>query len=101
IVVATDGCADQTAALVRRYADRGVRLLEYPRRRGKTTVLNDSIPQLRGEIVMFSDANTYTEPAAVCNLVRWFREPAVGAVCGKLVLTDPATGKNADGLYWK
>jgi cellulose synthase/poly-beta-1,6-N-acetylglucosamine synthase-like glycosyltransferase len=101
IVIATDGCADQTAAIVRRYTDRGVRLLEYPRRRGKTTVLNDSIPQLRGEVVMFSDANTYTDPGAVRNLVRWFRDPAVGAVSGKLVLTDPTTGKNADGLYWK
>jgi cellulose synthase/poly-beta-1,6-N-acetylglucosamine synthase-like glycosyltransferase len=101
IVVATDGCTDQTAAIVRRYADQGVRLIEYARRRGKATVLNDSIPQLRGEFVMLSDANTYTEPAAVRNLVRWFQDPAVGAVCGKLVLTDPATGRNADGLYWK
>ena len=69
IVVATDGCTDQTAAIVRRYADQGVRLIEYARRRGKATVLNDSIPQLRGEFVMLSDANTYTEPAAVRNLV--------------------------------
>ncbi|HKB06627.1 MAG TPA: glycosyltransferase family 2 protein, partial [Gemmataceae bacterium] len=101
IVVATDGCTDRTPTIVRRYADRGVRLLEYPVRRGKATVLNDSVPQLRGEVVMLSDANTYTEPMAVRNLVRWFRDLSVGAVCGKLVLSDPATGKNVDSLYWR
>jgi cellulose synthase/poly-beta-1,6-N-acetylglucosamine synthase-like glycosyltransferase len=25
----------------------------------------------------------------------------VGVVCGRLVLTDPATGRNVDSLYWK
>src|SRR4029077_12370562 len=25
----------------------------------------------------------------------------VGVVCGRLVLTDPTTGRNVDGLYWK
>src|SRR5262245_23668741 len=39
IVVATDGCSDRTAEIVRGYADRGVRLLEYPQRRGKATAL--------------------------------------------------------------
>ena len=44
IVVATDGCSDGTAEVV-----RGVRLLEYTHRRGKSGVLNDSIPRLTGE----------------------------------------------------
>jgi len=50
---------------------------------------------------MFSDANTYTEPDAARNLVRWFQDPNVGAVCGRLVLSDPESGRNADSLYWK
>ena len=29
------------------------------------------------------------------------RDPTVGVVVGRLVLVDPATGRNADGLYWK
>src|SRR5206468_1277835 len=56
---------------------------------------------LRGEVVILSDANTFTDPDAARKLARWFADPAVGAVCGRLVLTDPATGRNADGLYWK
>jgi cellulose synthase/poly-beta-1,6-N-acetylglucosamine synthase-like glycosyltransferase len=101
VVVAADGCIDRTTEIVRRYADRGVRLLEYTRRRGKATALNESLPQLRGEVVMLSDANTFTEPQALRKLVRWFQDPGVGMVCGRLVLIDPEGGSNADGLYWK
>ena len=101
IVVACDGCHDATAAVVARYADRGVRLLDYPERRGKATALNDTFPVLQGDIVMLSDANTNTDATAARRLVRWFRDPAIGGVCGRLVLINPGTGRNVDSLYWK
>jgi cellulose synthase/poly-beta-1,6-N-acetylglucosamine synthase-like glycosyltransferase len=101
IVVAADGCSDGTAAIVRCYADRGVRLLEYRERRGKATALNAAFPELTGDVVLLSDANTYTDRTALRHLVRWFGDPEVGVVCGRLVLTDPNTGRNADSLYWK
>ncbi len=78
-----------------------MRLLDYPVRRGKATVLNESIPALGSEIVVLSDANTFFEPTAVRSLVRWFADPAVGVVCGKLVLVDPQAGTNVDSLYWR
>ncbi len=101
IVVGSDGSSDETCRIVRTFAVDGVRLLSYDRRRGKASVLNASFPELEGEIVLLSDANTHLEPGSVRKLVRWFRDPRVGVVCGKLVLTDPKTGRNADGLYWK
>jgi cellulose synthase/poly-beta-1,6-N-acetylglucosamine synthase-like glycosyltransferase len=101
VVVATDGCTDRTTEIVEQFRDQGVRLLAFPIRRGKATVLNDSVSRVGGDVIMFSDANTFTDPAAARHLARWFADPAVGAVCGQLVLTDPATGRNADGLYWK
>jgi len=101
IVIASDGSTDATDEIVRRYADRGVRLFAFPVNRGKAAVLNDSIQRLRGEIVVLSDANTRMNPDAVRQLAAWFADPAVGVVCGKLILNDPATGRNADGLYWK
>jgi cellulose synthase/poly-beta-1,6-N-acetylglucosamine synthase-like glycosyltransferase len=76
-------------------------MIERTQRSGKAAALNAAVPQLSGEIVMFSDANTSTQPDAARRLVRWFQDPHVGVVCGKLVLTDPATGRNVDGLYWK
>ena len=101
IVVASDGSSDGTAEIVRRYAGRGIRLLDYSERQGKAAVLNSAFAELSGEIVLLSDANTQTDPAALRKIVRWFRQPAVGVVCGRLVLTDPRTGRNVDSLYWR
>ena len=101
IVVASDGSSDATPEIVSRYADRGVRLLDYKMRRGKSSVLNAAVQEIDGELVLLSDANTHFNPDAARNLARWFRDPSIGTVCGKLLLTDPATGANADGMYWK
>lgn len=101
LVIASDGSTDRTNEIVARYADQGVTLFAYPENKGKATVLNRSVPRLAGEVVALSDANTHMAKDAVRNLARWFRDPAVGVVCGKLVLVDPATGRNVDGLYWK
>jgi len=100
-LIASDGSVDATAEIARGYADRGVRLLDFAERRGKATVLNESVPEARGEILIFSDANTLFNPTAIRRLVRWFTDPSLGAVCGKLVLTDPKTGRNIDSLYWQ
>jgi cellulose synthase/poly-beta-1,6-N-acetylglucosamine synthase-like glycosyltransferase len=102
VVVATDGCTDRTNEVVRPFTGRGVRLLDYPVRRGKAAALNDAFREVAGDVVVLSDANTYfSHPAVVRCLARWFADPAVGAVCGRLVLTDPVTGTNVDGLYWR
>jgi cellulose synthase/poly-beta-1,6-N-acetylglucosamine synthase-like glycosyltransferase len=58
------------------------------------------MPQLRGDLVVLSDANTDLDPAAVRRLARWFADPTVGAACGRLILKDGPTGRNADGAYW-
>jgi cellulose synthase/poly-beta-1,6-N-acetylglucosamine synthase-like glycosyltransferase len=101
IVVASDGSTDGTPDIVRKYEAQGVRLLNYKMRRGKAAVLNAAFKELKSEVVILSDANTYTEPDAARKLVRWFDDPQMGVVCGRLVLTDPHTGRNADSLYWK
>ncbi|HEY2893573.1 MAG TPA: glycosyltransferase family 2 protein [Pirellulales bacterium] len=104
VVIASDGSTDRTAEIVDRLARRfpgRVRLCDFPERRGKATVLNAVMPALGGEIVVLSDANTVFERSTVRNLVRWFADSAVAAVCGKLQLIDAMTGKNVDGLYWR
>ena len=101
IVIASDGSSDRTNAIVEAANDPRVRLLAFPQRQGKAGVLNSAFPQLRGDVVVLSDANTNTGRSAIRQLVRWFQSPNVGVVCGRLVLTDPATGTNVDGMYWK
>ncbi len=101
IVIASDGCTDNTDEIVKTFADRGVTLDSLAERRGKAATLNRVIPTLTSDVLVFSDGNTFTEPDAVRKLARWFVDPTVGVVCGKLVLVDKATGHNVDGIYWR
>jgi cellulose synthase/poly-beta-1,6-N-acetylglucosamine synthase-like glycosyltransferase len=100
IIIASDGSDDRTVEIANRYRGR-VRVLDYPVRRGKAATLNSSIQQLSSEIILLSDANTWTDRAAARNLVRWFTDVKVGAVCGKLILTDPDRACNVESLYWR
>jgi cellulose synthase/poly-beta-1,6-N-acetylglucosamine synthase-like glycosyltransferase len=101
VLVGSDGSRDATVAIVGEFAGHGVRVLDFHENRGKATVLNQGVPDARGSVVVFSDANTFFEPAALRRLVRWFADPAIGAVCGRLLLTDPQKGRNVDSLYWQ
>lgn len=101
MVVASDGSTDSTAAAVRAIGDGRVRVLDFAQRRGKSATLNAAIAAIDADVLMLSDANTVLDRSAARRLARWFLDPAVGSVCGRLVLTDPASGRNADGLYWR
>ncbi len=101
ILIGVDGEEDLTGELVRTVNDSRVKLMQFPQRRGKPSVLNDCIAAATGELIAFSDANTFWEPDALKKQVRHFVSEQVGGVCGQLILTDATTGKNADGLYWK
>jgi glycosyltransferase involved in cell wall biosynthesis/cellulose synthase/poly-beta-1,6-N-acetylglucosamine synthase-like glycosyltransferase len=101
IIVVSDGSTDRTAYIAGRTGYPRVRVLDSAIQRGKAAVLNEVIPELRGDIVVLSDANTFFEPNALRHFVPWFRDAAVGIVVGRLVLTDPATGRNVDSLYWR
>lgn len=101
VVVASDGSSDATTRIVRQFAGRDVQLLESPVRQGKAAMLNAAFRVLRGDIVLLSDANTFMQPDALRSMVRWFADPHTGVVCGRLVLIDPTTGRNVDGMYWR
>src|SRR5260370_39513656 len=100
IIVAADGSSDRTAELVRGFTDPRVRLIDFPVRRGKAAVVNAAMKEATGRIVLLTDANTHLDPPAAKLLMRWFTDPAIGIVCGRLILIDAASGKKFDGLYW-
>jgi glycosyltransferase involved in cell wall biosynthesis len=81
VVIASDGSDDGTDEIVRRYADRGVRLLSLPRQ-GKAPALNAAVGAAQGEILVFSDANSLYAPDALNALVRPFADSLVGGVAG-------------------
>lgn len=102
VVIASDGSTDGTDEIVRGYEDRGVRLLSLPRR-GKAPALNDAVGAGRGEILVFSDANSLYARDALSALVRPFADPLVGGVAGDQRYV-PAGGGDAiasgEQSYW-
>jgi len=89
LLVISDGSTDRTDAIVGNFADRNVRLLRQGPRAGKTSALNMAIPQAKGEIIVFSDANSIYAPDAVRKLVANFTDPKVGYVTGKMIYANP------------
>lgn len=103
VIVASDGSTDATNDIVAAFASRGVRLLALPRR-GKIFALNDAVACARGDVLVFSDANTMMERGALRAIARNFADPAVGGVAGNTGYRVPEQGDAAgrgESLYWR
>ncbi|CAG0960040.1 Poly-beta-1,6-N-acetyl-D-glucosamine synthase [Anaerolineae bacterium] len=102
ILVAADGSDDRTAEIVREYAARGVELSYNPQRLGKMAAINQAMRLVRGEVIVFSDANNFYGVDTVRDLVAPLSDPAVGAVTGvKSILRGDGTLGESEGMYWK
>jgi len=103
IVVISDASDDGTDEIVASFADRGVRLFRQETRRGKAAGLTRFLPQTRGQIVVFSDANSLYQPQALRRLVSNFADPLVGYVvgCQRYVKEDESAVSSAERMYWR
>ncbi len=102
LLLGDDCSTDRTRELIRaRMAQNDqIRLVEFDVHPGKTEVINQLVPQATGEILAFSDANTFWQPTALRLLARHYADPRVGAVGGRLVLRS-SSGVNTDDAYWQ
>ncbi len=101
VLIGSDASTDKTNALVAKYAP-DVQLMAFTQRGGKAGVLNQLVPHAQGEILVFCDANTMLLKNALQKLLAHFEDPAIGCVCGRLILHD--AGNSALGIgesmYW-
>lgn len=98
-IVGCDGAEDLTGDLVLTFDDSRVRLVQSSERRGRAATLNDCVDHADGEVLVICDASAVMQQDLVRRLVRHFRRPQVGGVCGSLTLTDPTTGQVADSVF--
>ncbi len=104
IVIASDGSTDQTNQIAKQYADEGVQLVEMPKNIGKAAMLTQVVPQLEGEVIVFSDTSSELEPNALLELMQNFADPWVGCVSGLYRLrkaTRVDSRSQSEGFYWR
>lgn len=97
VVVASDGSRDRTAELARA---AGADLVLDLERGGKVAALNAAVERAHGEVLAFSDANSYWERDALRRLVARLSTPGVGYVCGQVSFDGEGTATE-EGLYWR
>jgi len=102
IIFTTDGSTDGTPQKLKKYDD--FLLLHEDVRGGKMAAIKRAIPFIKGEIMVFTDANTLLNKEAVLALVKHYQNAKVGAVAGekKIIVGETADASSAgEGFYWK
>lgn len=98
----TDGSTDNFREVLADYPE--VSLLHKDRRAGKTAAENRAMEIIKTPFVIFTDANTLLNEAAIRNIVRHFQFENVGCVSGeKRVMMEETEEASAagEGMYWK
>jgi len=103
ILVGSDGSTDDTVRIVETHASERVRLFDFKENRGKTAVQNDLVEEAKGDVLVFTDAASFTPPDALRKIVRNFSDERVGCVAGRMhyMGTDVNLTTQSQGLYWR
>ncbi len=99
ILVVSDGSTDRTHAVVDSFDDPRVALRVQPGRVGKTECLNRVVPDARGEIVVFTDANSMFPAQTLSKITRNFADEEIGLVTGWTSYRAVEAGGESAGLY--
>ncbi|SEB09012.1 glycosyltransferase family 2 protein [Pedobacter hartonius] len=102
VIFITDGSSDSTAERISGFDD--ITLLHQDVRAGKMAAIKRAIPFIKGEITVFTDANTFLNADAILELVKHYQNPKVGAVAGekRILVEETADASSAgEGFYWK
>ncbi len=104
ILVASDGSTDATERIVQEFAgqDSRVKLIRSPSRSGKSAVQNLAAEHARGEVLLFTDAETRTRPDLLRQIAENFADPRVGLVAPTVFFGKFGTAvSNGQGAYWR
>jgi cellulose synthase/poly-beta-1,6-N-acetylglucosamine synthase-like glycosyltransferase len=101
VLVLDDASNDRTRSIALSFK-RKITYFRSEQRRGKNNCINEGWNKVKGEIVVFSDANAFYDKEAIQRLVSPFADRTVGCVVGELRFVHPESQSAvAESLYWK
>jgi cellulose synthase/poly-beta-1,6-N-acetylglucosamine synthase-like glycosyltransferase len=101
LIIVSDGSTDNTLAIARDNATPIIQVLEQETNEGKAAALNLGCATATGEVLVFADARQTWDKNALSHLIENFRDPAIGAVSGNLLLESPPGTLTGVGAYWR
>jgi cellulose synthase/poly-beta-1,6-N-acetylglucosamine synthase-like glycosyltransferase len=101
VIVSSDGSNDRTDEIIAGIQDSRLVLRAFSGRSGKTTCINRVAPEAKGNIILFTDANSMFPLDLLVKVVRNFASPNVGLVTGWTKYRNPEGGDETTGIYSK
>jgi len=104
IVIACDGCKDDTANIARRTSKEAIcehlhiEVREFTRNRGKVALINEVVGSLDSELVALSDVSALISVDALLLAAESFKDPRVGVLNSHYRLFTP--GSPGEAAYW-
>jgi len=99
MIVISDGSNDHTNEIISRFQDSRLILKAFGKRSGKTACLNLVIPEAKGDILLFTDANSIFPLDIIPKMTRNFFDDRVGLVTGWTKYRGMAGEGRAGSLY--
>jgi len=102
----TDGSDDGTPDTINAFPfpnDVSFSVHHSPERKGKIAAVERIMEFVDTPIVVYSDANTEVNKAAMKNMIRHYENPKVGAISGekRIAVSDSDSATAGEGIYWK
>ncbi|MEY8099700.1 glycosyltransferase family 2 protein [Falsihalocynthiibacter sp. S25ZX9] len=103
IIVVSDGSTDRTVSEALSVADEKIEVVESVGRGGKALALNQILAKANGDVIVFTDANSFVSPGALEAIATHFCDPKIGGVCGQISVDKTGAGAigRGEGFYWR
>nr|WP_072537991.1 glycosyltransferase [Anaerococcus mediterraneensis] len=106
VIIANDSSTDRTVEIcedfIKDHPQIPIRVNSVKNHLGKTNAQNEAVEVARGEIIVFSDANSMFRSDAIRELVSYFTADDIEYVCGSLIYheDDDVSSVVAENTYW-